>query len=225
MTPRRLAAVALLFGLVLAAEPALPSDAEKPLLKVRLEQMEAGSGFLWTDFSLDNALEGTTRDDLRHGRPLTFLYTLELWRERSHWFDALMDSRQLEIRLRYDPWQEIYAVAGLGPDIREFLTLEEADAGVSGHLHVKLAALENLKPDARYYVVIRADIKTLTLHDLNEVEGWLRGEVESDADRESGASIPRSLMRMLLGVSGLGDRSAVLRSDPFEGSRLDLSAP
>ena len=70
--------------------------------------------------------------------------------------------------------------------------------------------------------MLRADIKTLTLHDLNEVEGWLKGEVQADGDH-SGMSIPRSIMRVVLGVSGLGDRSVVLRSEPFEGSRLGLA--
>ena len=204
--------------------PAAAEDGEpRPRLEIRLEQMEAGSGYLWMDFSLLNALEGTTRKDLRHGRPLTFVYTVEVWRERSHWFDALISSRVLEVRLRYDPWQEIFAVAGLGSEIQEHLTLEEADAGVSRHLHVRGPKLSDVGADARFYVVIRADIRTLTLHDLGEVEGWLRGEVKADADRESGLSIPRSFMRMLLGVSGLGDRSALYRSDPFPGSRLGLA--
>jgi hypothetical protein len=207
---------AILAGTARAEEP------ERPPLALRLEQVEAGSGFAWTDFSLLHALEGKTRDDLRHGRPLTFLYTVEMWRERSHWFDALIYSHTLEIRLRYDPWQEIYAVAGLGPDIRQYLTVEEAEAGVASHLHLKSAPVEKLRSDARYYLVLRADIKTLTLHDLNEVEGWLKGEVQADGDR-SGMSIPRSLMRVVLGVSGLGDRSVVLRSEPFEGSRLGLA--
>src|SRR5438105_2686242 len=101
----RLVAVALsLAALGILLSPSHASTAEESerlLLKIRLEQMEAGSGFLWTDFSLFNALQGTTRDDLHHGRPLTFLYTVELWKQRSHWFDGLIASRTLEVRLRY----------------------------------------------------------------------------------------------------------------------------
>ncbi|HVP39811.1 MAG TPA: DUF4390 domain-containing protein [Candidatus Saccharimonadales bacterium] len=221
-----LALAALVAGpLLAAAVPGRAQEAEKTTLQLSLEQIEAGSGYVWTDFSLLHALQGKTRDDLRHGRPLTFLYTVELWRERSHWFDALIASHTLEVRLRYDPWQEIYAVAGLGADIRQYLSPEEAEAGVSSHLHLRTAKLDQMEADKRYYLVIRADIKTLTLHDLNEVEGWLRGEVQADGDRSSSLSIPRSLMRVVLGVSGLGDRSAVLRSEPFEGTRLGLGAP
>ncbi|MBI5838006.1 MAG: DUF4390 domain-containing protein [Candidatus Eisenbacteria bacterium] len=223
---RRAALACLLLAAV--AIPARAQDsgraekAERPPLRLELEQVEAGSGWCWTDFSLLHALEGRTHDDLRHGRPLTFLYTVELWRERSHWFDALIASRTLEVRLRYDPWQEIYAVAGLGPDIRQYLTAEEAEAGVSRHVHLKTAPLDKLQDENRYYLVIRADIKTLTLHDLTEVEGWLRGEVQAESDKGGGLGIARSLMRVMLGVSGLGDRSVVLRSEPFEGSRLGL---
>ncbi len=215
----------LLVPLLLLAGPRAGSPATEngeTGLRLQLEQVEAGSGFLWTDFSLMHALEGKTRDDLKHGRPLTFLYTVELWRERSHWFDSLVASHLLEVRLRYDPWQEIYAVAGLGPDIRQYLTAEEAEMGVSRHLHLKVAQLDNMRADCRYYLILRADIKTLTLHDLNEVEGWLRGEVKPG--KEQGLSIPRSLMRMVLGVSGLGDRSALFRSDPFDGTRLGLGS-
>ena len=219
----RAAATALL-ALLLAVHPALAAEDEKNLLTLRLEQVEAGSGWAWADFSLDHALEGKTWDDLRHGRPLTFLYTVELWQERSHWFDSLVSSRTLEIRLRYDPWQEIYAVAGLGPEIRQALSPEEAQDMVSRHLHLKAGELSHLEAEGRYYLVLRADIKTLTLHDLNEVEGWLRGEVKPDPDNTAGISIPRSLLRMFLGVSGLGDRSALLRSEPFSGSRLGLGS-
>ncbi len=216
---------AMVATLVLLAPSMTPADdGDRNLLALRLEQVEAGSGWAWVDFSLEHALEGKTWDDLRHGRPLTFLYTVELWRERAHWFDSLVSSRVVEIRLRYDPWQEIYAVAGLGPDIRQVLTPEEAQAVVSSHLHLKAGELSRLGTEGRYYLVIRADIKTLTLHDLNEVEGWLRGEVKSDSEKEAGLSIPRSLLRMFLGVSGLGDRTALLRSEPFDLARLGLGS-
>ena len=171
MRPRVPLLMCLALAALTVAGPARAQEPERPPLQLQLEQMEAGSGYAWVDFSLLHSLEGKTRDDLRHGRPLTFLYTVELWRERSHWFDALISSHTLEIRLRYDPWQEIYAVAGLGPDIRQYLTVEEAEAGVAHHLHLKSAPLGKLEPDKRYYLVLRADIKTLTLHDLNEVEG------------------------------------------------------
>jgi len=222
----RAAAAVLALLLLAAAWPArAAADGEAgSTLGLRLEQVEAGSGWVWADFSLLHAIEGKTLDDLKHGRPLTFEYTVELWCERAHWFDALVASHSVEIRLRYDPWQELYAVAGLGPDIRKCLTPEEADEAVSQHLHFKVARLSALDPEKRYYFVLRADIKTLTLHDLNEVEGWLKGEVKPDAEHEQSMSIPRSLMRMFLGVSGLGDRSAMLRSEPFDGDRLGLGS-
>lgn len=222
-SPRVLPAVAAAM-LLLAPALTAADDGEKNLLALRLEQVEAGSGWAWVDFTLEHALQGKTWDDLRHGRPLTFLYTVELWQERSHWFDSLVSSRVVEIRLRYDPWQEIYAVAGLGPDVRQVLTPEEAEAVVSRHLHLKAGEISKLSTEGRYYLVLHADIKTLTLHDLNEVEGWLRGEVKSDTEKEAGLSIPRSLLRMFLGVSGLGDRTALLRSEPFDGARLGLGS-
>ena len=223
-SPRgRLLACALL--LLAAAGRALAEGAGgATALAFRLEQLEAGSGYLWTDFSLEHALEGRTRDDLRHGRPLTFVYTVELWRKRAHWFDSLVASRALEVRVRYDPWQEIYAVAGLGTEIREYLTLEEAQAGVSQHLHVRTSRLDRMKADGEYYVNLRVNIKTLTLHDLREVEGWLKGEVRPESDGGGSLSLPRSFMRMVLGVSGLGDRTAMLRSDSFAGARLGLGS-
>jgi hypothetical protein len=74
-----LLALAALLAALLVPLPGR-ADNDSPLLQLKLEQVEAGSGFVWTDFSLLHALEGRTRDDLRHGRPLDMdVYDAAAW--------------------------------------------------------------------------------------------------------------------------------------------------
>jgi hypothetical protein len=70
--------------------------------------------------------------------------------------------------------------------------------------------LPGLQAGPRYYVVVSATIRPLTVEDFQEVEGWLGGEVEEQ--RHSGfgvvTALPRSVFDAVRNFAGFGDQKA-----------------
>jgi hypothetical protein len=66
-------------------------------------------------------------------------------------------------------------------------------------------------------VVLTATLRPLTVEDLEEVEGWLSGEVGNTKKSGFGVvtEIPRSVFDAVRNVAGFGDQKARAISEPF----------
>ena len=91
----------LLLGLLLAptGEPAIEE------LRVTVD----GSQVL-VDFHLANGLDAETRERIDSGLPTSFLYELELKRDRKHWWDRGLDATVLEVVAMYNAVTREYLV-------------------------------------------------------------------------------------------------------------------
>jgi hypothetical protein len=69
----------------------------------------------------------------------------------------------------------------------------------------------------RYYVVVAATLKPLSVEDAAEVEDWLSGQVEQKRDEPFGiiAGLPRSLFDAVRNFAGFGDEHARSVTDDF----------
>ena len=96
-------------------------------------------------------------------------------------------------------------------------TLDSVRIALSAPFDLPLASLDRL-PNGRYYVVVSATLKPLSVEDVEEGEGWLSGEVEEK--RRSGplgvlTAIPHSLFDAVRNFAGLGDQRARSITDEF----------
>jgi hypothetical protein len=86
-----------------------------------------------------------------------------------------------------------------------------------------VARLEGLQEQHRYYVVVSATLRPLTVEDVQEVEGWLGGEVEEK--RHSGfgviTALPRSVFDAVRNFAGFGDQKARAISPDFTLEELN----
>ena len=75
-----------------------------------------------------------------------------------------------------------------------------------------------LDPGARYYVVVVATLKPLSVEDVEEIEGWLSGEVEHKHGAGFGVitDLPRSVFDAVRNFTGFGDQKARAISADFE---------
>jgi len=152
---------------------------------------------------------------LGQGIPATLTLVVDLWRDRSGWWDSMVHSQAYIYRFRRDVWSGTYelldparnSVTLGGPDaLRAYLErVHEVPLGVAGRF----------ERGKDYYLTVRAILKPIDLNDLEEVNAWLNGDVTEGRGGGGLLGIPKSLANLAVDLSGLGDKSATGRSRTF----------
>ena len=184
-------------------------------LRLEISDLTLNSDFLSFDLSLHGAFDEGQEDALNKGFATHLTYTVELWRERGLWFDKLELTRTLTIKVTYDLWAERYIVHYRKDRMARFDTLEEVESATGRLEGLRLVEASNLSPEKQYYIAVRAHLRPLTVEELGELEDWRSGDVPSGGDGGGILSIPGYIVRMLLGTTGVTDRSAFAKSDVF----------
>jgi hypothetical protein len=160
------------------------------------------------DVLADDELE----EAVRSGLPLRVRFRVELWRDA--FFDDLTATEQWTAILTYDALSEQYVVR----------TRSDARARVFADFEAARAAIETayvvtLRPPrrGRYYYTGSVDIETLSLSDLEELERWLKGELQPavSGDRSIPGAIGQGARRLFIRVLSLPERRLETRSERF----------
>jgi hypothetical protein len=186
------------------------SAQDRPSLAVAPDPANAHRGVIslggvLSDRGLENAV--------RSGLPLRIRFRVELWKDE--FVDELLGAEQWTSVLTFDPLSELYivrtrstsATARAFPEYRGARDAIEAAYAVS------------LRPNGkgRYYFTAAVDIETLSLSDLDELERWLKGELQPAVSGDG--SIPGALgqgaRRLFMRVLSLPERRFEARSDRF----------
>lgn len=179
-------------------------------LEVAVSRPHEAGGYVWTDVVITDPFAIRVEESLSRGMPATLDLHAELWRRRSSWFDRLENSADASIKIRYEVWSRTYRLQRRGAPDRVVADLESVRDQLSGPMAIPVARLEELKEGARYYLVVTVTLKPLSVEDVEEGEGWLSGEVQTN--RRSGVgvitAIPRSLFDAMRNFAGFGDQRA-----------------
>jgi len=135
--------------------------------------------------------------------------------------DKLVLAMKSEHRVVYSPWEKAFRLrsGSLRGKPRAVPTLDSLKSLLFSERRLPLAAVGSLEPTTRYYVSVRVTIRPLTAEDLDEVEDWLVGEVKNPEHPERG--MPGYLLGIAANLSGLGDRTALSKSETFRPSELE----
>ncbi|HUK63790.1 MAG TPA: DUF4390 domain-containing protein [Dongiaceae bacterium] len=171
------------------------------------------------DARLDDLFEDRVVQSLERGMPATIQVHAELWRRRGLWFDALVNTFDASVRVRYGTWDESYHVERQGGPPLRFATLDSAETYLERPWALPVGRLAALSAGARHYVVVTVTLKPLTAEDVREVEGWMSGEPVGDHGGDV-TDLPRGVFDALRNVSGFGDRRARAVSEDFVPERL-----
>lgn len=150
---------------------------------------------------------------LRRGIPVTVGYQMELWRDRSVWFDANVANRVTQYKVTRDAWTGAYSLTSADTTV-----VVDSLSQVIGHL-TDIRLPFPLHPDiwkdsdARHRLAVTAVVIPLSAQDLGEVEDWLTGELGGGGGGL--LAIPRGLFNIVRDLSGLGDHKAKAQSDRF----------
>jgi hypothetical protein len=96
-------------------------------------------------------------------------------------------------------------------------TLDSLEKRLFTQKRLPLALASALDSAATYYVSVRVLIRPLSPEDLSEVEDWLSGGEGAEGGRRG---LPDYLLGIAVSLSGLGDRTAIVKSERFVPARL-----
>lgn len=152
---------------------------------------------------------------MRSGFPLRLHFRLELWKDRSGWFDRYITGWDWDAVARDDPLAEEIVLIRTGGGVTRYNTTEDLAAALSVPYRVSLAA----PGSGRFYLVARLDVTTLNDTDLEELTRWLRGDVTpAVSGRENlGQALAHGAQRALVRIAGLPTLTLEARSEVFPG--------
>jgi uncharacterized protein DUF4390 len=161
-------------------------------------------------------VEGTfdANASLGDGIAATLLIVVDLWQERSGWWDSLVRSKVLLYRFRRDVWTGQVELLDQAGSPRQLPDRDALRANLERLHEIGLGTPGDFAKGKSYYLSVKAMLRPLSLDDLENVDAWLSGKVTGS---EGGGilGIPKSLARAVIGASGLGDESAIGRSAKF----------
>jgi hypothetical protein len=171
---------------------------------------------------LHDPIETRVENSLLRGMPATLLLHVELWRRREGWFDRMETSSDAGLRLRYDVWKQEWRIERPGAPVLILPSLDSLRTELSRPLSFALPGLDRLPPDGPCYVVVTATVKPLSVEDVEEVEGWISGEVKDQGGAGFGVitRLPRSVFDAVRNFTGFGDSHARIRSPEFTPAGL-----
>lgn len=156
----------------------------------------------------DDALESAVRS----GLPLRMRFRVELWMERL--FDVLEAEAAWTAIVAFEPLDGVFLVGQLGAD-----SVESHPDWMSAVAAVERTYAPDLAParQGRHYYIAVLEIETLSLSDLDELERWLRGDLEPAVRgvESVGGAVGTGLKRLLIRVLGLPARRYEARSRRF----------
>jgi Domain of unknown function (DUF4390) len=204
---RRLAGV---LAVLLAAAPRLAAQAPGPSLAVSRDGPVAR---VQAHGLLD---DGRFIDLMHSGFPLRLHFRLELWRDRSGWFDRFLTGVEWDAVARHDPLADEYVLISYGGTVRRFATSAELDSALDVPYRVTLESREG----GRLYLVAHLDVTTLNDTDLEELTRWLKGDVTPAVSGQEnfGQAIAHGAQRALVRIAGLPTLNLEGRSDDFTES-------
>jgi hypothetical protein len=190
--------LAFVLAFLLVRGPALRAQQRSPTLEVRLpaadELTKVGPLVLAT-----NMLSSPrARDPLAAGFPARFHFLVTLWSEGGL-VNRIERRAEYDVFVSYSAMTKKYSVSQNVNDhplsLGEFTRVEDAERAVARPTRVPITAFPS---DRRLYYRVTLDVQILGASDLDEVNRWLKGELEPalHGERNPGTALTRSI-RML----------------------------
>ena len=212
---RAAACLAAALGLVLGAGAA-------GAMEITLAPPRERDGRVLVEARPVDAISSRVAESLERGMPATLQLHAELWRDRRGWFDRMESSGDAAVRIRYEVWSDRFLIERKGAEPIVVGSVDSVASVLERPWLMPVARVGQLNATSRYYIVLVATLRPLTVEDLQEVEGWLSGEVGSGGKSPIRvvAEIPLSLFEAVRNLAGFGDQKARAISEGFTLSDL-----
>jgi len=200
--------------------PKNSSWAQEP--RIVLDSLRVEEGQLLADFHVDSLLTTMVWQSMQRGMTSAARFRIQLWRKRGFMLNGLVAERDFEIKTTFDPWEQQFVVQTWEErrmtKARDYVRLKW-----ERHHGLLLADSTQINPKHRYYVVIALQFEPVSRESLQEIRGWLAGEMKAAGRRDStqtGApqktrGLQDRMLNFVVELTGLGEQSLSLKSELF----------
>lgn len=207
-----LLAAALAAGRLAAQEAGTTARPVPPRLTIDVRR-DSGGALLAPLVRAQNLLsDGVFLGAVHNGFAVRFAYRLSLWRSATL-FDRLVRETTWEAVIVWNEVENRFELLPPQGQIRTFDDPARLDSALAVAYPVDL-----LPPGSgRYYYVASLEVESLTASELEDVQRWLRGDVERaiTGRGDVGSALTRGARMLLIKLSGLPHRSFEARTAPF----------
>ncbi len=159
------------------------------------------------------------RELLLQGFPAQLHFRVELW-SVGGWFNEFERGTEFEVYVHYLVLEKMYEVVQVvhdrGLPLGKFARIEDAELAVARPTRVPIAALASNK---RQYYSATLEVEVLQISDLDELNRWLRGELQPaiGGKNNPGTAISHGVRTLVARLLGGETRSYERRTAVFRG--------
>ena len=169
--------------------------------------------------ALDVLSDPETKSLLESGFPARLHFRVELW-SAGRVFDALTSSEEWDLFVYYEALGKKYRVVRVERDGEAITSAGQFNTFDDMIDEVERPQRVHIRPPAqrsRQYYIGVLDVESLSLTDLDEVERWLRGELQPAVrgDGNPGTALGRGIRRVFVRLLGAERRNLQARSRTF----------
>ncbi|MFI5309959.1 MAG: hypothetical protein ACHQQ3_01900 [Gemmatimonadales bacterium] len=212
--PARRAAAVLGLGLALAQGAPLQAQ-RRPALEITLPSQVTVEGPVVR--AIDMLSGARIRDPLAAGFPARFHFTVELWSEGPLFADAERRA-EYDVIVRHLALEKVYEVVRIEEDrplsLGKFANVDDAESAIARPARVAIKAPATRRP---MYYQVTLSVQILNASDLDELNGWLKGELRPaiSGDKNAGTAVSRGLRTFVARLLGGEAREYETKSPTF----------
>jgi hypothetical protein len=158
------------------------------------------------------------REPLAAGFPAQFHFMVTLWSE-GNFGNSIERRAEYDVFVTYSAMEKKYQVAQNVNDhllsLGKFDRVEDAEGAVARPTRAPIRAFSSRK---RFYYRVTLDVQVLGASDLDEVNGWLKGELEPaiHGDRNPGTALTRTIRFLTSRLLGGDSREFEAQTPVFQ---------
>ena len=157
------------------------------------------------------------RELLAAGFPARFHFKVELW-SQGRWFNDVERRTEYDVLARYIAVENFYEVVQIVNDrpfsLGKFAKIEDAEQAIARPTRVPIAGVTT---DKKPYYQVSLAVEVLSVSDIDEVDRWLRGELEPaiNGQRNPGTAMTRGFRALAARLLGGEKREYETRTSSF----------
>ena len=191
-------------------------------ISLAIDSLHVTGGYLRVDFHADSLFNTRLLANMRRGVTSAARFRVQLWRRRSWLLSGVVAERSFEIKSTFDLWEQQFLL--LTPEERRLTkSLEYVRDRWQRQRGLLLADSSQLNAKHRYYIVVEAMLEPVSRESLQEIRGWLAGEMKSITQRDSAQSpapgnkrgLQDRFLDTVLDLTGLGEQTVSIKSGFF----------
>jgi len=198
----------------------IPYPGETKENRYHFGEIKATDGHIVINFELRKLFSAELLDGLKKGITAGIEYKVQLWKDRSRWFDQMLIEKTYRMKVSFKSWDKRYTVVtGNGQTVS--LNEDRFCQKCSCLDDFQIIEVKKLNPETKYYIAIKVVISPISVENYQEIKQWLTGEVKklksnpAKSSESSGKKAGDWLLNLVLNLTGFGDQTITARSSVF----------